>query len=115
MIGSLWEVGSARLRVTAPRIPCFKLAHRMGDRRFAVRFAQAERPGTYLAIDRPGLVGADDEVRMVEVPAHGVTVRDVAAVHHRLGGADEVAATAERILAAAGPCRRPRSSWPGHG
>ena len=102
VVGSLWEVGDARLRVTAPRIPCFKLAHRMGDRRFAVRFAQARRPGTYLAIDRPGLVGPDDAVRVVEVPDHGVTVRDLAFVHHRLGTTDEVRALARRILAVPG-------------
>ena len=50
----------------------------MGDRRFAVRFAQAQRPGAYLAIDRPGLVGADDEVRVVAVPdarGHGARRR----------------------------------------
>lgn len=98
VVGSLWEVGDARLRVTAPRIPCFKLAHRMGDPRFGPRFAAAQRPGTYLAIDRPGLVGPGDVVRVVEVPDHGVTIRDVAAAHHRLGTPDEVRSLAERIL-----------------
>lgn len=96
VVGSRWRVGSAVLRVTGPRIPCHKLAAHMGDPRFAVRFADANRPGAYFAIEQPGEVAAGDDVEVLEVPDHGVTVAEVAATHHRLGDPD--AATQRRQL-----------------
>jgi MOSC domain-containing protein YiiM len=82
VVGERWRVGTATLRVTEPRIPCYKLGIRMGDRRFPPRFAEAGRPGTYLAIDEPGDVGAGDTVTVLDRPEHGVTVGDVERAYH---------------------------------
>jgi MOSC domain-containing protein YiiM len=82
VIGERWEVGSAVLRVTEPRIPCFKLGIRMDDRRFPARFAAAARPGTYLAIEGAGDVGAGDIIRCVDRPAHGVTIGTIERAYH---------------------------------
>ncbi|MDX6665203.1 MAG: hypothetical protein QOG68_1409, partial [Solirubrobacteraceae bacterium] len=41
LIGERWAIGTAVLAVTAPRIPCLKLAKRMGDPAFVRRFAAA--------------------------------------------------------------------------
>jgi MOSC domain-containing protein YiiM len=73
VIGECWEVGSALLEVAQPRLPCFKLGLRMGDRLFPKRFAAAGRPGAYLRIVREGDVGAGDPIEVVSRPAHGVT------------------------------------------
>lgn len=102
VVGTRWQVGGARLRVTGPRVPCHKLAWRMGDPRFGPRFAGAGRVGAYLAIDTPGLVGAGDAVEVVDVPDHGITVRDVSDVHHRIAPTDpeELRELLERIAAA---------------
>jgi len=82
VIGERWSIGSATARVTEPRIPCFKLGIRMGDAAFVDRFAQAARPGTYLAIEAPGDVGAGDDIQLVDRPAHGVTVGMVERAYH---------------------------------
>lgn len=82
VVGERWRVGSAVLRVTEPRIPCYKLAMRMGDPRFPARFAAAARPGTYLAIDEPGDVGAGDAITVLDRPGHGLTVGDVERAYH---------------------------------
>jgi MOSC domain-containing protein YiiM len=74
-IGERWAVGSALLEVRQSRMPCFKLGLRMGDPRFVRAFAQADRPGAYLAIVREGDVGAGDAVEVVHRPDHDVTVR----------------------------------------
>src|SRR4051795_10741194 len=50
VIGERWAVGTCVLEVTGPRIPCQKLATRMGDPRFVKRFAAGRRPGAYLRI-----------------------------------------------------------------
>ena len=73
VIGERWEVGSALLEVAQPRLPCFKLGLRMGDRLFPKRFAAAGRPGAYLRIVREGDIGAGDPIEVVSRPAHGVT------------------------------------------
>src|SRR3712207_5988806 len=74
LVGERWSVGSAVLEVSLPRIPCFKLAHKMEDPRFIKRFAQARRPGTYLRIIEEGEIGAGDEIAVLERPGHGVTI-----------------------------------------
>jgi MOSC domain-containing protein YiiM len=73
VIGERWAVGSALLEVAQPRLPCFKLGLRMGDRLFPKRFAAAGRPGAYLRIVEEGDVGANDRVEVVARPEHGVT------------------------------------------
>jgi MOSC domain-containing protein YiiM len=87
VVGERWRVGSAELRVTEPRTPCFKLGMRMGDAGFVHRFADAARPGTYLAIDAAGDVGAGDPIELVHRPDHDVTVGMVERAYH---GNDEL-------------------------
>ena len=74
IIGSVWRVGSATLRVTEPRIPCRVFAG-FWDRPHLVReFTDAGRPGTYLAIEAEGDVGEGDEILLISQPDHAVTV-----------------------------------------
>jgi len=74
LIGERWAIGTAVLEVTSPRIPCVKLATRMGDPAFVKRFAAARRPGAYLRIVQEGELRAGDEVRVAERPGHDVTI-----------------------------------------
>ncbi|MEA2253820.1 MAG: hypothetical protein QOG70_4062 [Solirubrobacteraceae bacterium] len=76
-IGERWRVGSAEVRVSGPRVPCFKLGARMGDPRFPKRFVAAGRPGAYLSVTAAGTVEAGDAVEVVHRPDHEVTVADV--------------------------------------
>jgi|ERR671919_1046192 MOSC domain-containing protein YiiM len=82
VVGERWRVGTTTLRVTEPRIPCFKLGIRMGDAAFVHRFATAARPGTYLTIEQPGDVGAGDTINLLHRPNHGVTVGGVERAYH---------------------------------
>ncbi|HEY4410153.1 MAG TPA: MOSC domain-containing protein [Acidimicrobiia bacterium] len=82
VVGERWLVGTAVLRVTEPRIPCYKLGLRMGDAGFVDRFAAAARPGTYLAIEEDGDVGAGDRVELLHRPDHGLTSGMVAQAYH---------------------------------
>jgi MOSC domain-containing protein YiiM len=77
VIGERWAIGTTILEVTAPRIPCLKLATRMGDPAFVRRFAAARRPGAYLRIVQEGDLGAGDAVEVLAAPTHGVTVATV--------------------------------------
>jgi MOSC domain-containing protein YiiM len=77
VVGERWRIGDVELEVCQPRLPCHKLAVRMGDPRMVKRFAQASRPGAYLRIAREGTLGAGDAIEVLTRPSHGVTVRDV--------------------------------------
>jgi MOSC domain-containing protein YiiM len=73
VIGERWAVGSTMLEVAQPRLPCFKLGLRMGDRLFPKRFTQAARPGAYLRVVSEGDIGAGDRIEVLSRPEHGVT------------------------------------------
>jgi len=77
LVGERWRVGTTLLEVVQPRLPCFKLGLRMGDRSFVRRFAQASRPGAYLRIVEEGELGAGDPIHvdLETLPDHGVTMR----------------------------------------
>lgn len=77
-VGERWRIGSALLEVSEPRLPCWKLASKMGDAHFINRFAKALRPGAYLRVIEEGELRAGDEIEVVERPDHDVTVRLIA-------------------------------------
>jgi MOSC domain-containing protein YiiM len=78
VLGERWRIGTTLLEVVQPRLPCFKLALKMGDPTFVRRFAQASRPGAYLKILEEGELGAGDAIEVFGRPDHGVDVRLVA-------------------------------------
>ena len=73
-VGERWRIGTAELRVTAPRVPCLKLESHMGVRGFQKRFLRAGRPGAYLAIEAEGALQAGDAVEVLRRPDHDVSV-----------------------------------------
>lgn len=80
MIGERWRVGSALLQITAPRVPCYKLAMKMDDPRFIKRFARALRPGPYLSIIESGNVEEGDCIEVVSRPSHELTIAKMAQI-----------------------------------
>jgi MOSC domain-containing protein YiiM len=78
VIGERWRIGTVELQVCQPRQPCFKLGIRFGDPKMLKLFAQANRPGAYLRILAEGELGAGDRIEIVEKPAHGITIAQVA-------------------------------------
>jgi MOSC domain-containing protein YiiM len=79
VVGEHWRIGTVELEVCQPRLPCSKLAIRLGEPQMVRRFAKAGRSGAYLRIVTEGELGAGDAVELVHRPDHGVTVRDVSA------------------------------------
>jgi len=74
-VGDRFEIGGVVLEATSPRIPCDKLAAKMGDMGFVKRFAQAERPGVYTRVLQTGSVRIGDEVSFVPNPEEAPTMR----------------------------------------
>lgn len=82
VVGERWRVGTAILRVTEPRIACYKLGLRMDDTGFPRRFAAAGRSGAHLAIEREGTLAAGEAVTRLTRPDHGVTVGLINRAYH---------------------------------
>lgn len=75
VIGERWLIGDDLvLAPTFGRIPCSTFQARMGEPRWIKRFTNENRPGAYLRVVTPGDVRAGDPVRVVDRPAHGVTI-----------------------------------------
>jgi MOSC domain-containing protein YiiM len=73
VLGERWQVGTALLEVTAPRIPCANFARFWGVDQLVKRFTQHGASGAYLRVLRAGDVGAGDVVDVVHRPDHGVS------------------------------------------
>ena len=87
-IGDVFRIGAARVQVTQPRSPCFKLGIRMGDENFPARFAAANRTGFYLRVLVEGMVKAGDAIERVEHTASSMNVCEVFRLRH-VGGTRE--------------------------
>lgn len=105
LIGERWQVGTAVLQITDPRIPCSTLRSRMGIPGFVKTFAAARRFGAYFSIAAEGDVAAGDEVRILERPNHDVTIARLGAALIE-GDPDE----AEAVFEALGRPDR-RAAW----
>ena len=66
-VGDMFRIGSALLQVTAPRIPCYKLALRMEQpNSFILTFQKSGRVGFYLRVIEEGELGVDDPIERVQ-------------------------------------------------
>jgi MOSC domain-containing protein YiiM len=74
-VGDVFRVGGARVEVSQPRTPCFKLGIKMGLPRFPKLFLASGRIGFYLRVLKEGEVGAGDAVERVERDPERLTVR----------------------------------------
>ena len=76
-IGDTFRVGSALVRVTQPRMPCYKLGIRFGRADMLKRFLASRRTGFYLAVLEEGTVQAGDTFAYVKRSTDGISVADV--------------------------------------
>ena len=76
-VGDVFEIGTARVQVSQPRSPCFKLDLRMGEEGFLARFHAAQRIGFYLRVLEEGEVGAGDPIVRVTRDPGGMSVLEI--------------------------------------
>jgi MOSC domain-containing protein YiiM len=81
VVGQRIRVGTDGLvvEVTAPRNPCGTFARRMGEPHWVKRFTQRRSPGAYVRVLAGGPVAAGDDLQVLSVPGHGITVADLMA------------------------------------
>jgi MOSC domain-containing protein YiiM len=67
-IGDTYAVGDARIQVTGPRYPCWKIERRWGIAGLSARVAEAGRTGWYARVVQEGLIAPGLPVMLVERP-----------------------------------------------
>jgi MOSC domain-containing protein YiiM len=73
-IGDTLQIGEAIVQVTMPRIPCFKLAHKLGDPKIIKAFLHSGRSGFYLRVLNEGFVKAGDDISIISRDPQMITV-----------------------------------------
>ncbi len=76
-VGDVFRIGTALFEVSQPRVPCYKLAIKVGVEGFYNRILKSGRTGFYFRVLEEGEVGAGDVIERVSVDPIGMTVRRV--------------------------------------
>ena len=75
-MGDQFRVGSAVIRVTTPRLPCFKLAGKFQSDQMIGRFLRSGYSGFYFAVVEEGEVGAGDEFKFLASETPSLTIAE---------------------------------------
>ena len=76
-IGDQFAIGTVKLMITQPRLPCYKLAIRFGRPDMVKRFLASRRTGFYFSVLQEGEVGAGDTLELVSRDKNNITVADI--------------------------------------
>ena len=82
-IGDKFGIGTAKIMVTEPRMPCYKLGLKFGRTDIIRRFLQSERSGFYFSVLEEGEVGTGDQFELIEQNEQGVKVSDITRLYAR--------------------------------
>ncbi len=82
-IGDQFQVGTARLMVTQPRLPCYKLGIKFEREDIIRRFLVSGRTGFYFAVLEEGEVAAGDEIDLLQCDEHKVTIADIVSLYRQ--------------------------------
>ncbi len=76
-IGDLYRMGAATVKVTQPRMPCYKLGIRFGRDDMVKRFVASGRSGIYFSVVEEGLVDTGDAIVKISGQPAGIPVSDI--------------------------------------
>lgn len=81
--GDVYSVGTARIQVAGPRIPCGKQDRKLGIAGFHREAGRALRTGFYLSVLTPGVVETGDAWRLEARPQPDISLHDMNVAWHR--------------------------------
>ena len=80
-IGDQYQIGSSRLVVTQPRMPCYKLGIKFGRMDILEKFVNSQRPGIYYKVLKEGELGAGDNITLLYRDKNNVTINDIVSLY----------------------------------
>jgi ferredoxin-NADP reductase/MOSC domain-containing protein YiiM len=98
-IGDRYQIGSALLEVTQPRVTCYRVGIRMDEPLMASLLVAHHRPGFYMRVLQEGDIGAGDEIVRVGAGPEQMTVAEIDALLYLPGHSREQLQRALKIPA----------------
>jgi MOSC domain-containing protein YiiM len=80
-IGDQFQIGTAIVIATQPRMPCYKLGVKFGRMDIIKRFLSSGLTGIYFKVLQEGEVGAGDVIELIRRDDNNVTVKDVVRIY----------------------------------
>ena len=80
-IGDQFQIGTAIVIATQPRMPCYKLGVKFGRMDIVKRFLASGLTGIYFKVLQEGEVGAGDVIKLIRRDDNNVTVKDVIRIY----------------------------------
>ncbi len=75
-IGDIFDIGSVRMQVTQPRVPCYKLGIKMEMPEFLKMFMKSGRVGFYLRVLKEGVINKGDTIKLVKQGEPTLSIQD---------------------------------------
>jgi MOSC domain-containing protein YiiM len=97
-IGDELAVGSVRLTITQPRMPCYKLGLKFQSDEMIKRFLASGRSGFYALVSLEGEVGAEDEITITARDQHAVSISEITGLYVAKHFTEPDIATVRRAL-----------------
>lgn len=98
-IGDRYQIGSALLEVTQPRVTCYRVGIRVDEPLMASLLVAHHRPGFYMRVLQEGEIGAGDEIVKVSAGPEQMTVAEIDALLYLPGHTREQLERALKIPA----------------
>lgn len=98
-IGDRYQIGSALLEVTQPRVTCYRVGIRVDEPLMASLLVAHHRPGFYMRVLQEGEIGAGDEIVKVSEGLEQMTVAEIDALLYLPGHSREQLERALKIPA----------------
>ena len=77
-VGDEFQIGSAVIKATQPRLPCYKLGVKFGRSDVIKMFVRSGFSGIYFSVVEEGTLGAGDEIKHLRADGRGIKIQDVA-------------------------------------
>jgi len=76
-IGDEFRISKAILKVTQPRIPCYKISIKMNEKNFMKYFIEYNYLGIYMKVINDGIIKKGDEIELTYREPNSMTVYDI--------------------------------------
>ena len=76
-IGDEFRISKAILKVTQPRIPCYKISIKMNEKNFMKYFIEHNYLGIYMKVMNDGIIKKGDEIELTYREPNSMTVYDI--------------------------------------
>jgi MOSC domain-containing protein YiiM len=82
-IGDRFQIGSAKVMVTQPRMPCYKLLIKFGRADMVKQFLDSRLTGFYFSVLQEGKVENGDSFELISRDSNNVTIADITRLYAR--------------------------------